>query len=106
MKITELGALEELVLIICVILREDAYAVTIVKELESHSGSTMSISSIHTTLYRLENKGFLTSKMGGATSERGGRQKRLFECTQQGMHALQRAKELRESLWQLIPKPS
>lgn len=106
MKITELGALEELVLIITVILGNDAYAVTIVKELEVHSGSLMSISSIHTTLYRLEKKGFLTSIMGGATTERGGRKKRLFECTEKGMEALQSAKSLRENLWQLVPKLS
>ena len=106
MKITELGAFEELVLITAVVLGSEAYTVTIAKELEDHSGKLMSISTIHTTLYRLEKKGFLVSKMGGATSERGGRQKRLFECTEKGMNALEKAKALRASLWQLIPKTS
>lgn len=104
MKITELGALEELVLLITVVLGNGAYAVPIVKELETHSNAIMSISSIHTTLYRLEKKGFLVSKMGGATSERGGRKKRIFQCTEKGMSALESAKALRANLWKLVPK--
>jgi len=60
-------------------------------------------SSIHTTLQRLEEKGFLSSKMGGATAERGGRRKRFFEVTTLGRRALMEVKQVREELWGALP---
>lgn len=103
MKGTDLGALEELVLLATAALSDEAYAVTIKEEIERQSGRSMNISSVHTTLHRLEEKGFLTSKMGGATAERGGRRKRFFAPTNIGLEALRDARALRTSFWKMIP---
>jgi DNA-binding PadR family transcriptional regulator len=59
--------------------------------------------AVHNTLIRLEEKGFVTSEMGGATTERGGRRKRLFKLTALGKTALTDIQQLRNKLWNLMP---
>ena len=103
MKRTFLGEFEELVLLTVAILGEEAYGVTVTQELEQKTGRAVGFSSIHTTLQRLEEKGFLSSKMGGATAERGGRRKRFFEVTALGRRALKEVKQVREELWGALP---
>ncbi|MFN8348350.1 MAG: PadR family transcriptional regulator [Spirosomataceae bacterium] len=103
MKRTFLGEFEEIVLLTVAILGEEAYGVTVTQELEQKTGRAVGFSSIHTTLQRLEEKGFLSSKMGGATAERGGRRKRFFEVTALGRRALREVKQVREELWGALP---
>lgn len=103
MKRTFLGEFEEIVLLTVAILGEEAYGVTVTRELEQKTGRAVGFSSIHTTLQRLEEKGFLSSKMGGATAERGGRRKRFFEVTALGRRALMEVKQVREELWGALP---
>lgn len=103
MKRTFLGEFEEIVLLTVAILGEDAYGVTVTQELEQKTGRAVGFSSIHTTLQRLEEKGFLSSRMGGATAERGGRRKRFFEVTALGRRALREVKQVREELWRALP---
>jgi len=88
------------------ILSQDAYAVSVKAEMDIHTKRQVKISSIHLALYRLEDKGYLSSEFGGATAERGGRRKRYFKITQQGRNALASTKELRNYLWELIPEVS
>jgi len=106
MKRTNLGEFEELVLLIVAILSQDAYAVSVKAEMDIHTKRHVKISSIHLALYRLEDKGYLSSEFGGATAERGGRRKRYFKITRQGRNALASTKELRNYLWELIPEVS
>ncbi|MFA0963438.1 PadR family transcriptional regulator [Roseivirga sp. BDSF3-8] len=100
-----LGEFEELVLLAVGILYEEAYGLAITDEIEKRTGRTVTMSAVHKTLMRLEDKGFLASEMGGATETRGGRKKRLFSLTGTGKEALKHTKEMRDSLWQAIPKP-
>lgn len=104
MKGTSLGEFEELVLLTVGILYNDAYGLGIRDELEKQTGRNVMISSVHKALVRLEDKGFLTSYMGGATEERGGRKKRLYELTVSGKKVLNQSKELRNSMWDSVPK--
>lgn len=103
MKRTFLGEFEEIVLLTVAILGEEAYGVTITQELEQKTGRSVGFSTVHTTLQRLEEKGFLTSQMGGATAERGGRRKRFFTVTAAGRKALVEVKQVREELWGALP---
>ena len=103
MKRTFLGEFEEIVLLTVAILGKDTYGVTVTQELEQKTGRAVGFSSIHTTLQRLEEKGFLSSRMGGATAERGGRRKRYFEVTALGRRALMEVKQVREELWGALP---
>jgi PadR family transcriptional regulator PadR len=103
MKRVSLGEFEEIVLLITASLEEDAYGVTITQEIEKQTERSVGFNTVHTTLQRLEEKGFITSKMGGATAERGGRRKRYFKITASGSRALRQVKELREKLWKVLP---
>jgi DNA-binding PadR family transcriptional regulator len=104
MKGTYLGEFEEIVLLALCVLGEDAYGVSITDEINRQSLRPVHLSGVHTALYRLEEKGLVLSKLGGATKERGGRRKRLFEITVAGKKALQEARALRNSFWNRIPQ--
>ncbi|MDX2245368.1 MAG: PadR family transcriptional regulator [Bacteroidia bacterium] len=99
-----LGEFEELVLLMVGVLNEEAYGVAIQDEIKGKADRSVNISAVHTALHRLEEKGYVKSYMGGATAERGGRRKRLFSLTASGKHALDQTRELRNELWQNIPK--
>lgn len=99
-----LGEFEELVLTMVGILQDEAYGNTIVNEIKERLGREVALSAVHVTLYRLEDKGFVKSRMGGATPTRGGRRKRIFSVTNAGLATLRRMKEARMDLWKLIPK--
>ncbi len=85
------------------IIGSDAYGKLIVDTFSDQMDRKVNLSSVHVTLYRLEDKGLVKSHMGGATADRGGRRKRLFTISNAGMEALQQMKIARESLWRLIP---
>jgi len=106
MKGKYLGELEELILLTVGALKEKAYAVSVMDEIAEKMGRLMNISAIHAVLKRLETKGFVSSEMGGATRERGGRRKRYFLLTLSGRKALDFSMSLRSELSQLIPKTS
>ncbi len=99
-----LGEFEELVLTIVGILQEDAYGNAIVNEIKERVGREVNLSAVHVTLYRLEDKGYVKSGMGGATNARGGRRKRIFTITSAGLNMLKSMKESRMDLWKLIPQ--
>lgn len=103
MKRAFLGEFEEVVLLTVAFLGEGAYGVTVTQEIEQKTGRTVGFSSVHTTLQRLETKGFLRSQMGGATAERGGRRKRFFSVTAAGRKALVEVRQVREELWEALP---
>lgn len=104
MKGTNLGEFEELLLLIVLILEEDAYVLRIREEMKTQVNRSISMGALHTTLTRLEKKEFLKSEMTGATQERGGRRKRVYELTASGKAALNEVKELRANLWDQVPK--
>jgi PadR family transcriptional regulator, regulatory protein PadR len=104
MKGTSLGEFEELVLLSVGILFDDAYGLAIVDELEKKTMRNIMISSVHKALVRLEDKGYLRSRMGGATNVRGGRDKRLYTLTPAGISVLNEMRELRNQMWKEVPK--
>lgn len=99
-----LGEFEELTLTMVIYLQSDAYGNTIVNAIKEHQERKVSLSAVHITLYRLEEKGFLSSYMGGATKERGGRKKRYFEITNAGLEVVKEMKNTRQRLWDLVPQ--
>ncbi|MCO6360662.1 PadR family transcriptional regulator [Roseivirga pacifica] len=104
MKNKGLGEFEELVLLAVCILKGEAYGINVKKEVEKHSGRSVLLGAVHITLYRLQDKGLLTSEMGGNTEKRGDRRKRLFEITTDGMKQLETAQDVRQKMWSLIPQ--
>lgn len=104
MKGSYLGELEELVLLTVGILYPEAYGVGVMDEIERQTGRSLNISAVHAVLTRLEEKGFLKSKMSEPTDERGGRRKRIFLLTAAGKRALEEANEMRNQLFNQIPR--
>ncbi|HNP07301.1 MAG TPA: PadR family transcriptional regulator [Cyclobacteriaceae bacterium] len=100
---TRLGDFEEVILLLVGILGEEAYSFRIAAEFESQTKRSVSIGAVHSTLTRLEGKGFLESEMGSATAERGGRRKRIFTITAYGKKVLKNSKDFKVSLWQQFP---
>ncbi len=100
---TRLGEFEEVILLLVGILGENAYAYRIAEEFESQTGRNISIGATHSTLDRLETKGFLSSAMGKSTTERGGRRKRIFTTTALGKRVLRESRDFRMSLWKQYP---
>lgn len=99
-----LGEFEELILTMVAALQEDAYGAAISEEIEKRMKRDVNLSAVHVTLYRLEDKGYIKSSLGGGTNERGGRRKRIFSITSAGMAMLRAMKESRVELWKLIPQ--
>ncbi|MEM9894797.1 MAG: PadR family transcriptional regulator [Bacteroidota bacterium] len=106
MRKTYIGELEEIVLLTVALLQEEAYGVAITKEIDKQLSRTISVSAVHATLHRLQEKGFVDSYMGGATTERGGRRKRFFKVTQSGGKILTEIQQTRNLLWGQLPPNS
>ena len=87
-----LGELEQLVLL-AVMRLEDAYAVSIRDEIETRTGIALGRSSVYVTLDRLDRKGYLISRFGEPSPERGGKAKRCFTLTPAGRRALSTAEQ-------------
>jgi DNA-binding PadR family transcriptional regulator len=104
MKGTNLGEFEELVLLVVGVLFDEAYGVAIQNELQQRCGRSATLSTIHVALHRLAEKGYLESRLDGATHERGGRRKLLFRVTKSGQRTLANARDMRNELWKGIPK--
>lgn len=92
-----------MVLTMVAVLGQDTYGNPIVQEFEEKLNRSVSLSAVHLTLYRLEDKGLVQSRMGGASKERGGRRKRMYTITNSGIKLLQTMKDARSHLWNSIP---
>ena len=88
---TNLGELEQLVLLAIARLGEDAYGVTVRREIATRTRRDLAFGSVYTTLARLEEKGLVASHLGEPTPERGGRRKKHFVISSAGRRALQRS---------------
>jgi PadR family transcriptional regulator, regulatory protein PadR len=85
-----LGEFEHIVLLAVLRLDDQAYGVTVRREIETRTKREVSIGAIYATLDRLEGKGYVRSRAGEPTPERGGRSKRYFRVTTQGVSAINR----------------
>lgn len=104
MKGTHLGELEELILLTVASLYDDAYGMAIQSAIKERANRGIAISTVHTVLHRLTQKGFLKARYGGATEQRGGRRKHLFTVTVAGQKVLTQVRDQRNRLWDAIPK--
>ena len=88
-----LGSLEHIVLLALIRLQSNAYGMTVRREIEERTGRNISIGAVYTTLERLQAKGYVSSRVGEPTAERGGRAKRLFRIEADGEQALRASQE-------------
>ena len=97
---------EEFVLLVLCQIEGEAYGNNIRKELAEITGKYWSIGSVYVPLDRLENKGLVKSYTGKATPERGGRAKRCYKITKDGLKSLAELQKTHKSLWSKMPELS
>jgi len=94
-----LGEFERHVLLAVHHLHGQGYAVSIADEVKRRSGKDVSLGAVYATADRLENKGSVSSKLGGPTRERGGKPKRFYQVTAPGLLALSKARDADTRMW-------
>ena len=90
---------EEFLLLAVWRLKENAYGVTIRNQIKEATGKTWAYGALFVMLCRLEKKGYLTSNFADPSSQRGGKSKRIFQLTPQGIKALKEVRKAHESVW-------
>ena len=93
-----LGEFEHIVLLAILRLEDTAYGVTIRSELAERAGREVAPGALYTTLDRLEDKGLVESRLGDPTAERGGRARRYYSVTTNGLRAIAAAQRALRSL--------
>ena len=96
---------EEILLLAILKLEDNAYGVTIRREISLATGKEWSIGAIYDPLYRMQKKGFIDSYLSNPTAERGGRSKRMFRIRKQGLDALRALTRVRKKLVNGIENP-
>lgn len=94
-----LGELELVVLLALRRLPGAAYGMTVYDEIVDATGRKLTAPTVYITLARLEKKGYVRSRLGEPTTNRGGRAKRFFSITAEGEQAVRRAHDTLERLW-------
>lgn len=99
-----LGEFELMLLLVVTHLGEEAYGVPISRELEKQRRRDVSVGSVYAALERLEAKGLVVSSLGDPTPERGGKAKRYFRITKQGLRQVHEMRRVLTRMWQTIPE--
>jgi DNA-binding PadR family transcriptional regulator len=94
-----MGEFEQLVLLAVLRRDNDAYGMQVRDEIEESTGRDVSYGAVYTTLDRLEHKGFVSFRMGEATSERGGRARKYFRVLPEGRAALSATQHALTVMW-------
>lgn len=95
---------EELILLAIWKLKENAYCVPIRSLISEITGEDWSLGSIYMPLDRLVKKGYLGSYLSESTPERGGRHKRIYRLTREGLNELERIRTVQAKMWQDMPE--
>jgi PadR family transcriptional regulator PadR len=96
---TALGEFELVVLLAVLRLGEGAYGVTILREIHKRAGRTVARGAVYITLDRLESKGYLRSSLADPTPQRGGKAKRVFHVSPQGITAMREYRRVLVNMW-------
>ncbi len=97
-----LGAFEELVLLALLQQGDQAYGVSIRRELQERTGTDVTMGAVYATLERLENKGLVRPRTGETKESRRGRPRRYYTILSEGIAALDQTRRVRETMWEGI----
>jgi PadR family transcriptional regulator PadR len=101
---SHLSDLELIAMLVVLRLGDNAYGVPIAREIEEHTKREVKLGSVYATLERLEEKGLVVSELGEPTLERGGRAKRYFRVTRQGIRQVRESQRTLIKLWRGVPE--
>lgn len=100
-----LGAFEQAILVVIVGLRESAYGRTIFHQVQECLRRNVSAGAVYTTLERLEHRGLIRGKLEEGPPIRGGRPRRYYSVTPEGVHALNNTRKAMTEMWKRIEWP-
>lgn len=103
MKGERLGEFEELTVLAVLALGQAAYGVPVQELIEREAGREVTLGAVYAALERLERKGLMRSSFSDSTPERGGKRRRLFTVTADGLRTLHETRRAREALWSAVP---
>lgn len=95
-----IGEFEHLILLAVLRLGDEAYGVPVIEEVESRTGRDVSQAAAYLTLKRLEQKGWIRSRLSEPTPERGGRAKRYFSLAPKGIERMRDTRAALVSMWE------
>lgn len=101
-KTDSLGQFEQLVLTSVLALRDNAYGLSVHAKVAEFAGRPVKLGAVYITLDRLEDKGFLISRMSDPTPERGGRSKRYYRLEAAGERALWESAETAKRMYAAV----
>jgi DNA-binding PadR family transcriptional regulator len=99
-----LGDFELMVMLALLRVGDDAYGVPISREIELQTGHEVALGSVYATLERLEGRGLVSSHLGKPTAERGGKAKRYFRVTSNGLRKTRETRQALMKLWRGLPE--
>ena len=94
------GELEHLVLLAIARLEPSGYAVNVVEEIRARTGRDLGQASIYIVLSRLEDKGYVRSRLGDPVADRGGRPRRFYALTARAVEELRSTRQALRSMWE------
>ncbi|MFC1725292.1 PadR family transcriptional regulator [candidate division KSB1 bacterium] len=100
-----LTRVEEFILLAIWNLKENAYSLAIQKNISEVSEEKWSLGTIYAPLERLEKRGFIITYLSESIPERGGRHRRIYKITNDGIKVLMRTKEVEALMWANVPGP-
>ena len=95
---------EEILLLAILRLGDDAYGVSIAKEIGRRTGKVVKLGALWVSLDIIHQKGLVSKRIGDPTPQRGGRSKIFYRLTPEGYEALENAREFSRALWQGLPQ--
>ncbi len=94
-----LGEFEQMVLLATLQNGDEAFALSIIQELDKRADRRVDRGALYKTLDRMEAKGLVAWTVEPATPERGGHRRRLFAVTRAGVEALKASRSALFNLW-------
>ena len=94
---------EELIMLSIWRLRDNAYGITIRKNMMEITKKQLHYGALYNMLYQLVRKGYLATQKSESRAEKGGRSKVLYFLTPAGMKALKEAQAINKLAWNNIP---
>jgi len=90
---------EEMLLLSILRLKENAFSLTILKEINRRIGKKLTIGSLWVSLDSLHKKGYIDKRVAEETPAKGGRKKIFYSLTPSGAKALRNTREFQKTLW-------
>lgn len=100
-----LGTFEQAVLLSILRLGEDAYGRAILRQVQISLARSVVAGAVYTTLDRLEQRGFVASRLAPGTAIRGGRARRYYVIAAAGNRVLADAQKTMAKMWQGVKLP-